>query len=160
MHRWISLIAVATLLAACAPPLAAEDRPEQPVYLLRIVLSEEVVTAAGEAGERKLSAPTISTRAGQSAEFHVGGTAILGDEEIDFGTQMKVQVDPRPEGKVELRGKLENSALARPDDESAVRTATTLYLRRTLELGKSVRIPVAGQPRRWCEITVERFEKP
>jgi len=95
------------------------------------------------------------------AELRVGGTTRLGEESIDFGTLVRVQLESQNDNRVRAHGRIEVSDISTPSTDSAVRHSTTVFFDRIVPMNKTVRLMIndnEGQ-RQWCDITVQTFDE-
>jgi len=83
-----------------------------------------------------LAEQNLATVVNRQAEYHVGGIEELGDEEIPFGTKLRIRVAPAAAGHVLVNGSLEASTIGEAEAGLRTRHSTAVHFHRKIRLAR------------------------
>ncbi len=157
MHR--TPLAISLAIAMFASSAARADDGIALQYLIKVKYCEQIGPAEGACGSVKvLAAPTLATVAGRPSQYLVGGEKSFGDENIEFGTALKIRLARVDSGAVEIVGTLETSEIADSEQDVVTRKSEAVHFKRKVQLGETTRlkVPRLSGNSRTLELSIEK----
>ena len=132
-------------------------------YLLHVKLTQERSDDVCKNPTGKvLAAPILVTVEGREAVYLVGGKTTIGDQQVEHGTLLKVRIRSSDANTASVSGMIELSTVGKTTDDLLTRMSTSMYFKRTVELGKTCRfeLPKTDGNEQSLELSVERVAGP